>query len=158
MNRIGRVVSCDGEIESLQNVQHLNDVNTAGTGRRHGIHIVTAVRAVHGFPDDGLVSRQIFLSDPTPVMLHLGGDEIGDLSTIEGFRPFFGDKYQRTCQIFLNESIPRLVKTSVGFEEYFPRRLPLPEPFGPSLDALAHVGSHHIPPFGQLDGGFDEFF
>ena len=92
-----------GNRKMLEDVQHLQDMNPAGTRWRHCDNIVATVSTVHRAPRDGSVGRKRRRIDETVTTLHLCNDLFGNFPLVERIGSLLGDELQSAGEIFLHE-------------------------------------------------------
>ena len=72
-----------GDVEGLQQVEHLHDVRPATAGGGHRNDLVAAVSAAHGRPVVNLVFAQVTLGDEAPVSRHLRGNGLAEGTVVK---------------------------------------------------------------------------
>ncbi len=84
----------------FQHVQHLDDMDTTGTGRRHGDDLVAAVLAGNRLAFHHFVIGQILFADQALVLAHFLHDLIGNGALVKGIAALLGDHFHGGSQVF----------------------------------------------------------
>ena len=126
-----RVAPDLAEIVALQNVEHLDQADAAGGGRRHGDDVVAAVCAAYHPALDGLVGGEIPRGHDAAGLLHSFGDLPRDAAAVESPWPACGDGAQCFGEITLDEPVAFIERFAVLEEDRGrgrPARQPLCSP------------------------------
>ena len=151
-----RVVADPGEIESFQDVQHLNQHDAARAGRRHADDLVAAIAAAYRLALDRLVPRQVLERDDAAVVGHEIGDQPCGLAPVEAVLAVPLDAFQRPREIRLLPGVTGLVEGAVRFQEDLRRaRVALPVAIQP-LERIVQVPAdrHAVPR--EVDRGLQQ--
>jgi hypothetical protein len=105
MSRFRRRGALRLEIETFDDVEHLDQRRAAGTGRRHRHDLESTERASHRRPFVGPVGGEICLRDQSAVCRHVLRDPIRDPSRVEGVGSFCRDRAKRLAEIPEDEPI-----------------------------------------------------
>ena len=129
LHRLGHQVDLRGrgephrlEVVALEDVQHLDQADAAGRGRRHRDHLVAAVGALdRRAPDRGVV-LEILARDQAAVREHFLLEQQRRLAFVEAGRPLRGDAVERAREIGLLQRLARFVRHAVLRERRDRRR------------------------------------
>ncbi len=99
---------------SLQNVQHLNQVNPAGRGRRHRDNLVAPIGSIYRITNDRRVIFEITAGHQSASLPDRSHDLIGDRTDIEGARAFASDRFQHFGEFGLNELVAQGGRGAIG--------------------------------------------
>jgi len=138
---------CNGKM--FKDIQHLDNMDAAGTGRRHRGDFITSIRSAHRLPNDHLVRGQRCCIDKAAATRHFGHDQISRLATVEPLGTLLRNAIQGGRKIFLHENLARFVRHTSILVEVATRHLisahallSLPEQLGEVIthgDALARL-------------------
>src|SRR5689334_16524599 len=107
------VVAKGFEIISLENVQHLDKCDAAGSRRRHRDYLVTAIRPANRCPLLRFVGRQILQRDQAAVATHVVDDQAGSLAAVESGAALIPYARQRLTQIPEYDALAGRVRLSI---------------------------------------------
>ncbi len=120
-----------GEIlrrESLQDVEHLDQMHAARRGRRHGDDVIAPIGAVRRLAQHRAVGFEVAARHPAARLAHRRHDLVGDRAGIEGARAVARDRLERCRQVALHQPLARPGRRAVGLEEDPGRGRPARQP------------------------------
>ncbi len=158
MNGLRSVVPEFADGIRFQEIQYLNDMHSAGTGRGHGIDVISAICAVNGFADDWLVCGQVFFGDQSAIGLHCRDDQISNFTFVESVRALFGNLFQGSGQILLNEKLAHIIRFSAFLEKEFHAGIRCLQPFFRGDKGFPKRSVHGIAFFRKFNGRFQRTF
>ena len=103
--------------EMLQNIQHLENVNTTRTGRWHRNDFIAVISPAQCRTRFRLVGGERLHVNEAAATAHFGGDFFCDGSFVESIRTFVCDGLKRVCKVGLDENIASLIGNAVRLIE-----------------------------------------
>ena len=153
MDGVGGVVAEVADGKGFEQVQDLDEVDAAGTGRGHGVDVIPSVGAVDGLADDGAVACKVLHGDETAVRFHGVRDGFGDLAFVKAAGAGTGDGFEAFGKVFLDEFFADLIAFAALLVEDLHGRGPLGHAFFRVTEREEEVGVHGEAVFGEFDGG-----
>ena len=106
-----------GEVETVQDLQHLQDVDAPGGGGRRGDHLEPPERPADRFALQRPVAGEILERDQAAARAHLRDDALCHLTPVERVGPAPGDLFQGPGQVRLAPGLADGIGFAVGPEE-----------------------------------------
>ena len=116
VNVLGGVALGGAQIETLQDVQRLDQRDASGGWRRRTINVISAIASMHGDALDNLIIGKIGDGDQPAARGDRGGNPGGQWPAIK-FLGIAGDALQSTRQLRLLQDLARLIKPAVALED-----------------------------------------
>ena len=105
-----------GEVVSLEDVEHLDERDSARTDGRHADHVIAAVQAGDRGPLLRSVVLEIGFGDEAAVRLHLLCEQPRGLSFVKAAGSILGDAFERVGEIGLAEDVTHLIGHALARE------------------------------------------
>ena len=102
-----------GEFVALQDVQHFDQRDAAGTRGRHRDDLVAAVLAADGLAHLRFVRREVFVGDEAVVGFHLRDQQVGRAAGVEAGGAVLQDPLQGVGEVRLPQDLAGLVGHAV---------------------------------------------
>ena len=152
VNCLGGVVAVIADGKVLKDVEHLDQVRSSRTRRRHGHHLPVAVATCDREALNWAVVGKIPTGDQSPPGVHVVGDGSCQFPKIKYFRAVFRQESQAPGKILLDKSAAHRPGLACRVQENFPCGRVLPEVPGIGVDGLVKIFADEESVPGKFDG------
>ena len=145
------------KIVAFEDVEHLDQMNATGGGRRHRNNVIAAIGPADRLAQDRAVIFHVLGGHDPAGLAHGGDDLVRDRTFVKSFRPVAGNRPQRDRKVGLQQILARHQHGAVAVEKNRRARLPARDARLGQRQCIGNVVDDLHSVAGERDRRFDQF-